>query len=267
MTAVQAQASSEGGWNLHVKGIAVQPNHTMLDVAASFANQRCPQGAQLAGSDTFLLTDGGTRLLLKRPIEDAKVQIANNATLQEQLTFLGAIPVGTRQLTLVVNAGHGEDDLRAPGLQLPIAVPPQIQSQLHVHSVGADAAHLAADVRYPVQASNEGGLLVQVQSVRREADSTRLQVSIAFSNLRRPRGTELAGGETFLRTAAGDRLMLQRPADNPKLLIGNNETMVGELVFQGTLPAEAKGLTLIINDGYSATSTTASGLVMALPTP
>lgn len=267
MTAVQAQASSEGGWNLRVKGMAAQPDHTVLDVAVSFANQRRPQGAQLAGGDTFLLTDGGTRLLLKRPAEDANVPIANNASMEGQLTFLGAIPVGTQQLTLVVNEGNGEQDTRAPALKLPIAVPPEVQSQLRVHSVGADAAKLAADVRYPVQANNEGGLLVQVQSVQREADRTRLQVSIAFSNRRRPRGTELAGGETFLRTAAGDRLMLQRSADNPKLLIANNEAMVGELVFQGALPADAQGLTLVINDGHSATSTRASALVMALPAP
>ncbi|RRD58281.1 hypothetical protein EII20_03405 [Comamonadaceae bacterium OH2545_COT-014] len=264
---LQAQTSSQGGWHLRAKSLAAQPDHTVLHLHVSFANQRRPQGAQLANSDTFLLTDHGERLWLKRPDDDRVLQIANNASVEKTLTFLGAIPAGTQHVTLVVNEGNAADSVRGPSLRLPIALPPPLQAQLKVRRVGADPATLDASARYPVQAGNAGGLLVQVQSVHREANHTRLAVSVAYSHRRRPEGTQLAGGETYLRTASGQRFMLQRPPDSPTLPLANNSTFTGDLRFQGVLPADAKGLALVINEGFPADSTRASGMVMALPAP
>lgn len=264
---LQAQASGESGWHLRAQSLAALPDHTLLRLHVSFANQRRPQGAQLANSDTFLLTDGGERLWLKRPEDDRVVQIANNASVDKTLTFLGAIPVGTRQLTLVVNEGNAANSLRGPSMRLPIDLPAPLQAQLKVHRVGADPAALDASARYPVQAGNAGGLLVQVQSIHREANHTRLAVSVSYSHRRRPQGTQLAGGETYLRTASGQRFMLQRPPDQPTLPLANNSTLTGDLRFQGVLPANAQGLTLVINEGFPADSTRASGMVMALPAP
>lgn len=264
ITAVSAPAGNAGGLNVQVKGIGLQDAHTVLQVAVSFANQRRPDGAKLAHRESFLLTDAGERLMLKRPDTEPTLPIANNATMEGELTFIGALPIGTKAVTLVLNADGSPTHSQGPTLNVPVELPAQLQSQLKVASVTKGDAQQA---RYPVQATSGGGLMMQVQSVTQAANSTKLQVAVGFSNMRRPNGTNLAGRETYLKTASGKKLMLQRLQDNPQLTIANNGMLTGELTFQGEASASDYPLTLVINEGSDANATTAAGLTMQLPAP
>ena len=77
--------------------------------------------------------------------------------------------------------------------------------------------------------------------------------------------TTLAGTDTFLRDAAGNQLMLKRPADNQQLMIRSNDTMEGKLVFLGSVPADAKEITLVVNQGNQPDDITGPGMTIKLP--
>lgn len=257
-----AQADNGSGLSVQVNGLALHEDHTVLHVAVAFANPRRPDGAQLASHDTLLLTDAGDRLMLRRPSASPELPIDNNASMEGELTFLGALPVGTETVTLVINDGNLPGHSVGPGLHLPIALPAEVQAQLKVHSArGGDAG----EARYPVQAGNDGGLIVQVKALQRDANTTRLAVSVSYANRLRPKGTHLAARDTYLQTGDGQKFMLQRLQDNPQLHVASGDTVVGELVFQGVVPADAAGLRLVINDGNLAGHSVGSGLTFALP--
>ena len=261
---VNLEGRGESGLTVRLTGITAHEDYTSLDVAISFANARRPAGIELAQVESLLQTDLGDRLMVQRAGADDHLPIANNATLEGTLNFQGALPQGTGKLTLILNEGRSANHSGAPTLEMDIPLP------AGAHSAVSSVSHgLTENSRYPVQASNEGGLTVQVKSLRSEAGNTHLDVSMAFSSQRRPDGAELAGasGGTYLRVNGSDKLPLQSRADNPTLHIANHDAVRGELIFQGSIPADAQSLELVINDEQSATHSRAPGLIVPLPLP
>lgn len=124
----------------------------------------------------------------------------------------------------------------------------------------AAVRHVAVNV----QGAAAAGLTVRVKAVEMSEDATLLTVSASFSS-RFAHATTLAGTDTFLRDAAGNQLMLKRPADNQQLMIRSNDTMEGKLVFLGSVPADAKEITLVINQGNQPDDITGPGLTIRLP--
>lgn len=132
---------------------------------------------------------------------------------------------------------------------------------------GAPPATAPAAVRHVavnVQGAAAAGLTVRVKAVEMSEDATLLTISASFSS-RFAHATTLAGTDTFLRDAAGNQLMLKRPADNQQLMIRSNDTMEGKLVFLGSVPADAKEITLVINQGNQPDDITGPGLTIKLP--
>lgn len=115
-----------------------------------------------------------------------------------------------------------------------------------------------------VQGSSPLGLTVRVKQVEFTADATILQVSISYAG-NATGYLNLAETETYLRDAAGTRILLKRPADNKYLRISSGETLEGEMVFLGSMPADTRQLEFVINDGQAPDDMSGPGLTMTLP--
>ena len=98
------------------------------------------------------------------------------------------------------------------------------------------------------QASSPMGLTVRVKQVELAADATILTVSISLGG-DQTIFTSLVDANTYLLDEAGNRLMPKLPEDNRFLRVRKGETLEGELVFMGALPANARQVEWVINEG------------------
>lgn len=260
--ALDIHGNSDSGINVHVKSITLHEDHTGLQIAVSFANPKRPKGIELAGHDTFLQTPSGDKLMLQRKGNDDTLSIANNANLEGDLNFQGALPKGSDSITLVLNDGRPSTHSKHPGFELAIPLPADLPATVQSVSRG-----LPENAGYPVQGNNGSGLLAHIKSVKSEGNTTRLNGTFAFSSLRRADGAKLGGAKTFLRVNGTLNLPLQAPADNPELLVKNHDVLSGELIFQGHIPADAQSLELVINDGRPSNHSQTPGLTLPLPLP
>lgn len=128
------------------------------------------------------------------------------------------------------------------------------------------AAAAAAPRKLPlgVQGVAPAGVTVRVKGVELGSDATVLDVSISFAN-RITDSTMLALADTFLEDESGARLHIKRPDGNRDITIREGETLDGQLVFLGSVPATARKLRLVFNDGNDGDNIVAPGLVMELP--
>lgn len=115
-----------------------------------------------------------------------------------------------------------------------------------------------------VQGVASAGLTVRVKGIELGEDATILTVSASFGN-RGTNFTNLGETDTYLVDPAGNRLALKRPDDNRYLRIATGDTMEGQLVFLGSVPAATPQLKLVINDGQAGDDTAGPGLSIALP--
>lgn len=95
-------------------------------------------------------------------------------------------------------------------------------------------------------------------------DATVLGVVLSFDS-QATNYVELAGGDTFLAYGDDQRLHLRQIADNPYLRISNGQSLTGELVFPGAIPAGTEEVSLVFNDGNDGSDTSAPGLVVTVP--
>ena len=114
------------------------------------------------------------------------------------------------------------------------------------------------------QASSPMGLTVRVKQVELAADATILTVSISLGG-DQTIFTSLVDANTYLLDEAGNRLMPKLPEDNRFLRVRKGETLVGELVFMGALPANARQVEWVINEGNAPDNTSGPGLKLSLP--
>ena len=114
------------------------------------------------------------------------------------------------------------------------------------------------------QASSPMGLTVRVKQIELAADATILTVSISLGG-DQTIFTSLVDANTYLLDEAGNRLMPKLPEDNRFLRVRKGETLEGELVFMGALPANARQVELVINEGNAPDNTSGPGLKLSLP--
>ena len=114
------------------------------------------------------------------------------------------------------------------------------------------------------QASSPMGLTVRVKQIELAADATILTVSISLGG-DQTIFTSLVDANTYLLDEAGNRLMPKLPEDNRFLRVRKGETLEGELVFMGALPANARQVEWVINEGNAPDNTSGPGLKLSLP--
>ncbi|MDO4795351.1 MAG: hypothetical protein Q4A28_05345 [Brachymonas sp.] len=119
-------------------------------------------------------------------------------------------------------------------------------------------------VAVDAQAVSPLGLTVRVKQVELAADVTVLSVSLSLGG-DKTIFTSLSAGETYLRDEAGNKIMIKAPADNPHLRVRKGETLEGQLVFMGALPANTRQVEWVINEGHAPDDDSGPGLKLDLP--
>lgn len=115
-----------------------------------------------------------------------------------------------------------------------------------------------------VQGVTDVGATVRVKSVDLGEDATILDVSISFaSNM--TNNVDMATNDTFIETPDGQRLMLKKPEGNPDMTIADGDTMEGRLVFLGAVPANARSISLVFNQGSTSDSIIGPFLRLNIP--
>lgn len=116
------------------------------------------------------------------------------------------------------------------------------------------------------QTSAPVGLTVQVKSVTLGEDATTVRLLASFDshqtnyvNMNDNENAYLAWGD-----GENQKLHLRQIQDNKWMRIGNGQTMEGDLVFPGTVPADASRLTLVFNPGNGGDDTNAPGVTVPL---
>ena len=117
------------------------------------------------------------------------------------------------------------------------------------------------------QVSIPVGLTVQVKSVTVGEDATKVRLLASFDsdetsfiNLHDGESAYLAWGES-----EQERIFMRPIAENKWLrVISNGQSMEGDLVVPGVIPADASKLTLVFNPGKDADDTSAPGITIPL---
>lgn len=108
------------------------------------------------------------------------------------------------------------------------------------------------------------GLTVRVKQIELTDDATVLTVSLSLGG-DRTIFTSLVDGETYLRDEAGNKLMPKLPPENRFLRVRKGETLEGQLVFMGALPANTRQAEWVINEGNAPDNDSGPGMRLALP--
>ncbi|MBP6898043.1 hypothetical protein ABIC63_004887 [Pseudacidovorax sp. 1753] len=146
----------------------------------------------------------------------------------------------------------------------PTAAPAEGSASAPAPAPTAATPTSARQLPLSVQGVASAGLTVRVKGVELGPDATVLDVSASFASPL-TNWTQMASGDTYLQDEAGNKLMLKRPEDNRYLKIKTGDTMEGRLVFLGAVPADARQVKLVINEGSPPDDTNSPGLEMVLP--
>ncbi|SIQ71694.1 hypothetical protein [Pseudacidovorax sp. RU35E] len=146
----------------------------------------------------------------------------------------------------------------------PAAAPTEGSASTPAQAPAAATPTSARQLPLAVQGVASAGLTVRVKGVELGPDATVLDVSASFASPL-TNWTQMASGDTYLQDEAGNKLMLKRPEDNRYLKIKTGDTMEGRLVFLGAVPADARQVKLVINEGSPQDDTNSPGLEMVLP--
>lgn len=116
------------------------------------------------------------------------------------------------------------------------------------------------------QVSVPVGLTVQVKSVTVGDDATRVRLRASFDSHKTTFINMNDRENAYLSWADGDqnRLHMRQIDSNKWMRISNGKTMEGDLVFPGTIPADAKNVVLVFNPGNSGEDTNAPGVTVPL---
>lgn len=116
------------------------------------------------------------------------------------------------------------------------------------------------------QASTPVGLTVQVKGITIGDDATKVHVLASFDSHKTNSVNMNDNENAYLSWGEGqqDRLHMRQIADNRWMRIANGQTMEGELLFPGTLPADVTKVTLVFNPGRNGEDTNAPGITLPL---
>lgn len=108
------------------------------------------------------------------------------------------------------------------------------------------------------------GVTVQVKSVTVGEDATVVHL-IASLDSSMTRSIKLAFIENVtLQWGQGQMLHMRSVADNPNLEIKNGQTLEGELVFPGVIPADVEEVRLLFNPGNDGSNIVGPGVTIPL---
>ena len=114
------------------------------------------------------------------------------------------------------------------------------------------------------QVSVPAGVTVQVKtvSVGEDATTVHLLVSLDTSDTS---SVEMAFTENpTLQWGEGQMLHMRQIADNPNLTLTNGQTLEGDLVFPGVIPAGVETVNLVFNPGHDGTDIAGPGVTIPL---
>ena len=110
-----------------------------------------------------------------------------------------------------------------------------------------------------VQTSVPAGVTVIVKKITVGEDATVVSLVASFDS-RQTNRVNLNDVNAFLEIGNNQKLSLRQPEDNPYLMIQNGQSMDGELVFPGRIPADAGEVRLVFDDGNAGDDLNAPGL-------
>lgn len=146
----------------------------------------------------------------------------------------------------------------------PVQSAPPATTAVAPAPASAPAAAPGRIVPVNVQAVSPMGLTVRVKQIELTDDATVLTVSLSLGG-DRTIFTSLVDGETYLRDEAGNKLMPKLPPENRFLRVRKGETLEGQLVFMGALPANTRQAEWVINEGNAPDNDSGPGMRLALP--
>lgn len=131
-------------------------------------------------------------------------------------------------------------------------------------TAAAETPAAAAASEFPGgQVSIPVGLTLIVKKITVSGDATILNVSLSFDG--DTSWVRLNDTPGYLELGDGQRLFLRAVPDNADLQIHQGETLEGDLVFPGTIPAGTDSVTLVLNEDRDGSDTIAPGLTLVLP--
>lgn len=116
------------------------------------------------------------------------------------------------------------------------------------------------------QVSVPVGLTLQVKAVTIGKDATKVRLLASFDSHATNSVNMNDGSNAYLAWGEGEqnRLHMRQISDNKWMRIGNGQTMEGDLLFPGVLPAGVTKVTLVFNPGRSGEDTSAPGVTLPL---
>ncbi len=107
-------------------------------------------------------------------------------------------------------------------------------------------------------------MTVQVKSVSVGEDATTVHL-LASLDTSATDSVELAFTENpTLQWGTGNMLHMRQVADNPNLVLENGQTLEGDLVFPGVIPADVTEISLVFNPGLDGTNIAGPGVTIPL---
>lgn len=128
----------------------------------------------------------------------------------------------------------------------------------------ADTAPVKVAYEGTVQTVAPVGVAIVVKKIAIGEDATVVSLIASFDS-RKTNFVNLNDENAYLMIGNGQRLSLRHPTENRFLQIMNGQSMEGELVFPGRIPADASEVTLVFNEGHSGDDTSSPGLTVKIP--
>lgn len=124
---VDVQGVTEVGATVRVKNVDLAEDATIVDVSISFGGDQT-NSVEMASTETYLELPNGQKLRLKAPEGNPNMTIAKGDTMNGRLVFMGAVPAGVQQVSLVFNEGSTSDSIIGPFLRMTIPLTAQAAS-------------------------------------------------------------------------------------------------------------------------------------------
>ena len=121
---VDVQGVTDVGATVRVKNVDLAEDATILDVSISFASDMT-NNVQMASNATYIELPNGQKLRLKPPEGNPNMNIVKGDTMNGRLVFMGAVPAGVQQISVVFNEGSTSDSIIGPFLRLTVPLTAQ----------------------------------------------------------------------------------------------------------------------------------------------
>lgn len=121
---VDVQGVTDVGATVRVKNVDLAEDATIVDVSISYAGDTT-NNVEMATNATYIELPNGQKLRLKPPEGNPNMNIVKGDTMNGRLVFMGAVPAGTQQISLVFNEGSTSDSIIGPFLRMTIPLTAQ----------------------------------------------------------------------------------------------------------------------------------------------